>query len=444
MKKLILFALVSLLIIPLAEAQLLCDEATYPFRACQVIQNFTSVAAGSPNIANVSFKYIGNEWAPLVVRVNISSEGYVFSGNDFSGTGRLLTKALIGPVQHEIPLTCELPPITFTQTGETFVSPLPNNFTLYCYNSSFYVVMPESLNNVTITLIPNIALIPAIFNFTIELMTDIGVPILEPTINITNGFGNLSINPPFEKIEFISYPEQNITIRVLIYDSIFFRGVPTNHPFPIIYFDFINQTPFNGSVGIRYYFDRDALVARGWDPSKLSFYRLNVVNGTASWIQMLSTVTDNYVFMNITSFSVYGVFTSFYYPPAPAVTYVSYPSYPTYVTNVTNVSQLIEKPVERIIERPAAAVCGNGYCESGETCSNCPEDCGCPAGTKCEANVCVAIPPAPAPSPLETLTGAFISAVSNPVFAGLLSLVIVAIILTILRIRLFSKIRTKK
>jgi len=438
MKKLILFALVSLLVIPaLAKAQLACDETSYPFRLCQVVQNFTDVTAGNPSTAKVSFKYIGNEWAPLVVRVNVSSEGYTFSEDDFSGYGSLLTKALIGPVEHLINLTCEKPPITFAQTGDTFESSLPQIFTLYCYSPDyFYIVMPDSLNNLSITLLPNIALIPAQFNFTIELMTDIGVPILEPNITIENGFGNLSINPPYEKLEFYFEGSQNLSVKTLVYSSIFYKKVPSDRPYSLIFFDFRNSTPFNGTAQIRYYFDPELIESKGWDKNNIRFYRFDGAN----WILMNSGVIDNYVWVNLTRFSLYGVFTSFYYPPAPAPIYTTY-SYPTYVTvqNITNVTQNITQP-ERIIEKtvvkPPEAVCGNGYCESGETCGNCPEDCVCPAGTECKQNVCVAI--TPPVSPIGAITGAIVAGLTNPVVAGLLALVVIAIILTIYRIKFLT------
>ncbi|MDI6826636.1 MAG: hypothetical protein QMD36_05665 [Candidatus Aenigmarchaeota archaeon] len=197
--------------------------------------------------------------------------------------------------------------------------------------------MPDSLNNVTITLTPNIALIPSTFDFTLELMTDIGVPILEPNVSITNGFGNLSINPPYEKLEFYFEGNQNLTIKMLVYSSVFYKKVPRERPFSLIYFDFKNYTAFNGTAHIRYYFDRLNKIQR-MRQNNIRFYRFD---GT-DWVLMNSGVIDNYVWVNLTKISLYGVFTSL---PAPAVSYVSY-SYPTYV-NVTNVTQNITQMCRR-------------------------------------------------------------------------------------------------
>ena len=36
--------------------------------------------------------------------------------------------------------------------------------------------------------------------------------------------------------------------------------------------------------------------------------------------------------------------------------------------------------------------CGNGLCAGEENCTSCPQDCGCPAGTKCAAGECVCQP----------------------------------------------------
>ncbi len=48
---------------------------------------------------------------------------------------------------------------------------------------------------------------------------------------------------------------------------------------------------------------------------------------------------------------------------------------------------------------PPAAVCGNGKCESQETCASCAKDCGCAAAMVCKNNACVSNwPPPPLPA----------------------------------------------
>jgi hypothetical protein len=451
MKKLILLALVSLLTIPaLAKAQFVCDESSYPFRLCQVVQEFTDVTAGNPTEAKLSFVYKGSLWAPLVVRINISSGGYTFSRNDFVGYGLLTTKAINTPLSMDIALKCELPPIYFEQTGDNFASPLPINFTLYCYNDSFYIVMPASNNNLTLTLLPNVALTPAQFNFTVELMTEIGIPIIEPLVNITNCFGNLSINPPYEKLEFYFNESQNLIIKTLVYDSIFYKKVPSERPFSLIFFDFRNSTPFNGTVQVRYYFDPELITSKGWDINNIRFYRY--YNG--NWILMNSGVRDNYVWVNLTSFSLYGAFTS--YPPVQQQVIYGGSSY-NYYYNVTNVTQNITQPVEKtVVERYVEkAICGNNICEIGESCSICPQDCKCPNGYECVEGVCLAkaicgngvcekgenntncpqdCAPSHVPTTGEIITGAFTKTVSNPIFTIVLTIVVLIIIFFLLKV----------
>jgi len=52
--------------------------------------------------------------------------------------------------------------------------------------------------------------------------------------------------------------------------------------------------------------------------------------------------------------------------------------------------------------------CGNGVCESGENCSNCPSDCPCPSGQVCQNGTCVT------PQPTNNLPSATNLKVTQP------------------------------
>jgi hypothetical protein len=456
MKKLILFALVSLLIIPaLAKAQILCDTYTYPFRQCEIVKEFTDVIAGNPTSTEFSFVYKGLSWTPVVIRLNITSQDYSFTGQEFTAYGELKTKALQGPAESSFDLICKQPNVTFNQTGDTFEKP-ENMITFYCYNDTFYIAMPLSQNNVTLTVVPHIAIQPAKFNFTLELLSEVGIIVIEPEVKVENGYGKMEIGYPYNEYLEFYLPNQNVTIRVTAYSELFIKQVPKERPFGIAYFDFKNEKAFNGSIEIRYYFDPTTIISRGYDLNNLRFYKFEgniwklvpssgvvIINDTLAYV---------YVYVNLTSFSLYGIFTSFYYPPSQIVyTGGGTTYYITNVTNVTNITQVVENPIvrETVKEVPTKAVCGNGICEVGESCSLCPEDCKCASGYECIEGTCLPKPicgngicergedstncPEDCAKPTG-ITGRIISTITNPIIAAGFILAIITV-LAVLKIR---------
>jgi hypothetical protein len=466
MKKLILFALVSLLIIPaLAKAQTwyYCDSPLSPFKNCQVVSNFTpsQLVAGSPTCSEIKFDNKALLMFPLVIRINYTSENYEIWRNDFTGYGWVYSSS----GGYNKSLVCKQPEtISFFAEGYT----VPNN-TLYCYHEEdLFIVKPRSDNSVHVCLIPNIALIPTTFNFTEELLSTLG-PIWAEPVNITIALNNTTAYTtiPLANLEIFTNFTEPIEIDALLYSNVFIQKVPGERPFSIAFLEIkTNATDeqLDKGIKIRIYYDEDYLKARGLDENNLRIYRFDV--NSEDWVLLDSFVNsaENYVESNwLKSFSLFGLFTSFYYPPVQQQ--IIYGGGTTnYYYNVTNVTQNITQPVEKtVIEKVVEkAVCGNNICEVGESCSICPQDCKCPNGYECKEGVCLAKAvcgngvcekgennvncpedcPAVAPTPtggLGGVTGALVATITNPIFAGIISLIVIAIVLAVLRFKVIKK-----
>jgi hypothetical protein len=453
MKKLILFTFISLLIIPiLAKAQwYYCDSPLSPFKNCQVVSNFTptEIAAGDITCSEISFYNKALLTFPLVVRVNYTSENYEIWRNDFSGYGWVYSET----GGYNKSLICEQP------ESKTFLAEeyqVPNN-TLYCYNSEdLFIIKPKSDNLVHICLKPNIALKPATFEFTEELLSVLG-PIWAEPKNVTYALNNTTgyTTIPLANLEIFTNFTEPVEIDALLYSDIFVKNLPNERPFGIFYLDIkTNATneQIEKGIKIRIYYDENWLKARGLDENNIRIYRFDENSG--NWIEISSIVNaaNNYIESAwLKHFSLYGIFTSFYYPPSQIVyTGGGTTYYITNVTNVTNVTQVVEKPIvkETVKEVPTKAVCGNGICEVGESCSLCPEDCKCTSGYECLEGVCLPKPicgngicergedstncPEDCAKPIG-ITGQIISVVVNPVFASLLTLAIIVVAIIIFR-----------
>jgi hypothetical protein len=452
MKKLILLALFSLLIIPsLASAEITCTASSYPFRYCRVIQNFTDVIAGEESCAIVSFKYIGDTYAPIVARINVSAENYEFWKEDFTGYGILNSSLIYGTEKWGYELVCKNPEtIIFNQTGDTFTVP---NYTYYCYHEpTLFILPPATQNQLKVCMKPNVAIKPATFTFNFELMSEVGVLWIEPEFNISVN-GSYSI--PDANLEFFNYGNENATLKASIYSTIFITQIPKERPVPLFYVDLKNETPIT-KIGVRYYYDENRLLMYDWNESNIRFYKFN----GAAWSEIPSTIntSENYVETNLTSFSLYGIFTSHNYfqgPQGPAGPMgATGPAGPAgsqgpagEVRNITTIKEI-----------PAKAVCGNNICEVGESCSICPSDCKCANGYECIEGIC--LPKAvcgngvcergennancpedcpAAPTGLGAITGAIAATVTNPLYAGIITLIIIAVVLTILRFKFIKR-----
>jgi hypothetical protein len=80
---------------------------------------------------------------------------------------------------------------------------------------------------------------------------------------------------------------------------------------------------------------------------------------------------------------------------------------------------------------PPVTICGNAVCEAGEDYTNCCSDCSCPTGMICDTttNACYT------PTPPLGITGMVIGVLSNPVYASIIAIIIIATIVVVLRKR---------
>jgi hypothetical protein len=454
MKKLILLALFSLLIIPvLAKAQTwyYCDSPLSPFKNCQVVSNFTpsELAAGSPTCSEIEFDNKALLTFPLVVRINYTApENYEIWRNDFTGYGWVYSNT----GGYNKSLVCEQPEtISFFAEGYA----VPNN-TLYCYNKEdLFIIKPRSDNLVHVCLIPNVALIPSTFEFTEELLSILG-PIWAEPVNITIALNNTTAYTTIRlaNLEIYTNFTEPVEIDALLYSNVFIQKVPSERPFSIAFVEIktnASSEQLNKGIKIRIYYDKDYVKARGLDEGNLRIYRFDVNSG--NWVLLDSYVdtTKGYVESNwLKSFSLFGLFTSFYYPPVQQQ--IIYGGSTNYYYNITNVTQNITQPVEKtVVERYVEkAVCGNGICEVGESCSNCPQDCKCPNGYQCQEGICLPTSvcgngycekgetPENCPEDCKItttttlptgITGRIISIATNPIFAWSIVAIVVAVAL---------------
>jgi hypothetical protein len=461
MKKLILFALVSLLIIPaLAKAQQVSI-----FKNVRVEKNITDFIAGSTDYAKIYFYYAGAIFpelqglnAPLIVRFNITETtgNYPVEKGDFDVSAYVISAG----VNHTLKCVENI-----NEINETPVIPYSSEFpdsipdgTFYCYNPlAFNYIPPASDNYLYVYVTPNVALIPSTYNFTVELMSLYGIPLIEPVVSTNNdGYANF----PEAYLEIILEKPEQVNFSVTLYGTLFVDKTPLNNPYGIRFIEIKNITPMSSNFAtIRIHYTNAEV--RGLDENRLSIYYWD--ESISDWNKLNSVINpdNNYVEANVTHFGLFGVFTSLLPSVQQQIIYGGGAT--NYYYNVTNVTQNITQPVEKtVVERYVEkAVCGNGICEVGESCSNCPQDCKCPNGYQCQEGICLPTPvcgngycekgetPENCPEdckPTTTttlptgITGRIVSIATNPIFAWSIATIIIAVALIfVFKRKIFEK-----
>lgn len=444
MKKLILFALFSLLIIPSlvnAEVQEVCGI----FKNCNIIEKVPgSFIAGKTYHFDASFYSPNILSVPLITKVNATptSEEYEIWKGDFSFYSVLASESLIYPaLSGEFYLKC-VEPENFVIMDQVIQVP---NGTFYCYNESLFIVQPRSENNLTIFVTPNLALEPSEFNFSLELLGLYGIPVIEPKA-ITDENGTAII--PDALLE-IKMDKSNVEVRSTLYDIIFIEEFPSERPYGIRYVSIEANDTFDWALIKIKYSDTEL---KGLDESNLRIHRYDAANRnwiTEGIIDSGVDTVNNYAWANVTHFSLFGVFTSTLEVRGPAGPAGSTgPSATYYYVSTTTENETClynwtcTEWSECSPENSQTRTCANaGTCpddyfrpDEVQTCIYVPENvtqeatCSDGLQNQEETGIDCGGPCDPCPAPGEGITG-FI--VANPASVGLIIIILIIVIVVL-------------
>ncbi len=423
-----------------------------------------SLIAGSTDSIIVTFKNPKKRMGSLIAKLNVteSTGDYSVWLGDFEVRAVLKSTSMYpGNVYNISEMTCKE----------------KENGTFYCFNltdirkikcidldgrkicftktKASYIVLPKSTNELTFHITFNPALIPSDYTFEVGLFNELRVPrIKDPVENTTQAdVPTLFDTSEVDTLLWITTNEnQSLSVDVILYEFVIEEEYAPVDLIPIKFVGIdANNTKNITSVDIRIYYNETEMPA--WvDESSLRLYHYDDSSedpeewGWKSVANSGVNAEENYVWATLDHLSLFGIFGSssreVVYVPGPT-TYL--PGGVVYRDATQNVTEEEEKIVNITVEVPAEAVCGNGYCESGETCSNCPEDCSCPVGQECVDDVCTSVltTTTTIPAPIG-ITGRFVAFVSNPLYATILALTVIAIASAVFRFKFLPRMRRKR
>jgi len=456
MKRLIILALIGLLLIPnLANALW--------YKDIKVEKNIPeSLVAGSTDTIILTFKNQRPFMGPLIAKLNVTEDTgkYPVWLGDFNVRAVLSSTSMYpGEASSASQITCKEKTngtfYCFNLTDVKIFHCVYPDDKIFCWGlgKASYIVLPKSTNNLTFYVTFNPALIPSSYKFEAGIFSEFRIPrIIDPVVNTAiAGIPTFFNTSEADTLVWITTGEnKTLEVDAILYEFVIEEEYAPAGLIPIKFVG-IEANSSISSAEIRIYYNQTEIPSFVDESSLRLYYYNDTDENPDNWdwelVNSFVNKEENYVEGVTDHLSLFGIFGS----PSGEVVYV--PGTTTYLPggvvyqNVTqNVTVEKEKIINRTTEIPAEAVCGNGYCESGETCSNCPEDCSCPVSQECVDDVCVEVMPKEVvPAAPTGITGMFVAIAQNPVYLAVLTLMIIAIVLTVFRIRHFrAKPREKR
>lgn len=473
MKKLVIFALISLLLIPNLAS------ASFWYKDIKVEKNISeSLVAGSTDSIIVTFKNSMPFMGSLIAKLNITEDTGKFPVwlGDFKVKAVLNSTSLYpGYASSTSEMNC-----TEKESGIFYCFSLTEIEIKWCINfdkkvicwvkgnPESYIVLPKSINNLMFYVTFNSALIPSDYDFGAGIYKGFGIPkVDDPIKRVMQAEVPVLFNTSeSDTILWITTNEgQSLTVYVILYEFVIQEQFIPTGLIPIKFVGIeANDTENITSVELRIYYDDDEIPEWVDENSLRLFYYDDTSENPEEWNWEAIDDSDvnigeNYVWGRLDHLSLFGILGS----PSKEVVYLTPPSGGGGMTiytsrkceenwTCTEWSECINGTQTRTCtdlddcgtteNKPAesqACVCVEDWeCSEWSTCINGTQtrscidknDCGATKNKPLEEQACIGeegVGPEGVPSTGVGITGLIVGVLKNPMAVGLIFVIIIII-----------------